>query len=1017
MADILRTWIGRAGPTLITAVGLVAALSARQAQDAPAAPAPQAPLDAKSVEFFEARVRPVLVDNCYDCHAEAATAGLRLDSLDGLLKGGKSGPALVPGDPDASLLIKAIRHAAGAPKMPSGAPKLKDADISSLVEWVRAGAQWPAPTMGAAPAGPREKTITAEQRAFWSFQPIRTVEVPAVQDTAWPKNDIDRFVLARLEREGLKPVAAADKLTLLRRTTMDLTGLPPTPEEVDAFMADASPDAFAKVVDRLLASPQYGEAWGRHWLDVARYGEDDYRSLSPTGEGHDKYPNAYLYRDWVVRAINDDLPYDQFVKAQLAADLGDRGDRVRNLPALGFLGLGPWFYDNGAVEIMRADERHDRVDVVSRGLLGLTVGCARCHDHKYDPILTKDYYALAGVFLNTEYHEYPNAPKSIVDEYQSIKKKIEKKQELLGEFMSTESQQLAESLAFQASKYMQAVWKVTGEPKQDKNQVINSGKFDYELFDRWMYFLSKPPIFYPYLKDWQAMVEKGGTAAEAQKLGDAFQTLLVDVLLERRAVDEENKIIRAKALPGTKPKERANLPNEFKTNDDFCPGCGLELKSMPAERTALWNDAFAFNLEPDNAPGKPSKPALLRFNGWGLERQLSAERRQLIEALREDIKAMEKTLPAKYPYVHGVQDLGEPQDLNVSLRGNPFRLGDEVPRGYLTVLSAGERKQFSRGSGRLELAETIVSEPIFSRVIVNRIWKAHFGSGLVDTPSNFGANGERPSHPELLEYLAQYFIDHEMSMKALHREMLLSATYQLSADHDQKSFDVDSGNRLYWRANRRRMTAEQIRDSVLSVAGVLDTKLGGPSEPLTPLYTRRTLYGRISRYRLDEFLQLFDFPSPNLSAEKRFSTNVPLQRLFFMNSDFMQQHAEKLAARVANEANDDARIQKVYKILFGRAPTAAEVTAGKEFLRDEPMRQYEDRKAEEAKKKAEQEKAKPGEAKPADAETKLAPGADGMMSGVVPGAPRPADDKMLPVTTFGRYVKVLLSSNEFIFVN
>ena len=399
---------------------LASALRAVQAPPAPQSPAPGATTPqpssgaspaappAQANEFFETRVRPLLAANCYACHADAAMAGLRVDSREALLRGGETGPALVPGDPEKSALLKVVQHAEGFPRMPRGRARLPAADIEALAQWIREGAVWPASATDAAapaPAAAHERTITPEQRAFWSFQPIREPAAPAVQNTAWPRTDIDRFVLARLERDGLAPVAAADKVTLLRRATLGLTGLPPTPEEVDAFVADSSPTAFETVVERLLASPHYGEAWGRMWLDVARYGEDDYRSLDPMGRGFNPYPNAHLYRDWVIRAFNEDLPYDQFVTAQLAADLLDGADRVRHLPALGFLGLGPWYYDNGAVEITKADERHDRVDAVSRGMLGLTVGCARCHDHKYDPIPTKDYYSLAGVFYNTEYHD------------------------------------------------------------------------------------------------------------------------------------------------------------------------------------------------------------------------------------------------------------------------------------------------------------------------------------------------------------------------------------------------------------------------------------------------------------------------------------------------------------------------------------------------------------------------------------------------------------------------------------
>ena len=996
------------------AVTLLVSIAVRQTRVHAQAPG----TGAASAEFFEARVRPLLVAQCYECHADKANGGLRVDSRQALLTGGESGPAIVPGDPDQSLLIQAVKRLPNAPQMPSKRPKLRDEDIAALVDWVKAGAPWPASASTPAPTAAAAKPagFTPEQRAYWAFQPLTSPAVPAVKDASWPKTGIDRFVLARLEKDGLRPVAAADKLTLIRRASLDLTGLPPTPEDVSAFLADGSPQAFAKVVDRLLASPRYGETWGRAWLDVARYGEDDYRSLDPKGRGLNPYENAYLYRDWVIKAFNDDLPYDQFVKAQLAADLMNDSQRVRNLPALGFLGLGPWYYDNGAVEITRADERHDRVDAVSRGLLGITVGCARCHDHKYDPIPTRDYYALAGVFLNTRYHEYPLAPKSVVDEYKAAEKKIEKKEDLLGEFLGKESEQLAGTLVFQAAKYMQAAWKVTGESKTPKQKVIDKDELDYELFDRWLRFLAKPPKDYQNVAAWQAMIKSGGTAAQAKTLSEAFQEELVDVMLAKKLVDEENDIIRAKALPGTKKKERANLPNEFITNDDFCPGCGLELKSMPIEKTKLYTDVFQRDLEVVSDPAL-AQPGLLAFSGWGLERQLGPDRRAMIKALEADIEAMTKALPPKYPYVHGVEDVEKPGDLKVSLRGSQYRFGDDAPRGFPTILTK-EPLKFTTGSGRLELADTIVTNPLAIRVIVNRIWKGHLGTGIVDTPSNFGKNGDRPSHPELLDYLAQYFLDHKMSIKALTREIMLSRVYQLSTTESAANAEKDGGNRLYWRANVHRLTAEQIRDSVLFVSGALDTKMGGPSIALTPLATRRTVYGKISRYKLDEFLQLFDYPSPSQSAEKRFSTNVPLQRLFFMNSDFMQQHAERLAARVVGEVDDAARVQKTYRLVFGRTATPAEVKVALDFLAAEPMKQYEEKKAAEAKKETEAKT--PAGAKSAEAKSDATPDAPptDMMSGVVPGKPGAKKDEgeMLPVTVFGRYVKALLSSNEFLFV-
>jgi hypothetical protein len=1016
------------------------AIEARIQQPAQSQPQSQSQAQAQAGDFFETRVRPVLASNCYDCHTDQRMGGLRVDSREALLKGGHSGPAIVPGDADKSLLIQAIRQTSEKLKMPKGG-HLRPEEIDALAEWVKAGAPWSEakPTAAAAaPSGAESAAgssaakaaayvIKPEQRAFWSFQPLKKPPVPAVSHSSWPKNDIDRFVLARLEKDGLEPVRAADKRTLIRRATLDLTGLLPTAEEIEAFEKDDAPDAFANVVDRLLASPQYGETWGRMWLDVARYGEDDYRSLDPKGRGFNPYPNAYLYRDWVIKAFNDDMPYDQFVRAQLAGDLlGDESARARTLPALGFLGLGPWFYDNGAVEITRADERHDRVDVVSRGFLGLTVGCARCHDHKYDPIPTTDYYSMAGVFLDTTYKEYPLVPKKVAADYDEQDKRIEKKEKLLAEFLRTESEQLGETLALQASKYMVAAWRVTGEPKEETPRVVDAEKLDYELFDRWLKFLAKPPRFYPYLTKWQEMIASGGKEAEAKKLADEFQALLLDVMFDKKAIKEENEIIAAKALPGTKKKEPGKLPSDFVTNDDFCPGCGLELKSLAVERNNLWTDVFNRDLQDGFDPAQMFdriKPGLLSFRGWGLERQLSGDRRRYIDALRSDIEALRKAQPPKYAFVHGVGDAEPPGNLRVSKRGSPYNLGDEVPRHFLSVLSDGAPAPFEKGSGRLELADAIVRQPIAMRVIVNRVWKGHFGTGIVDSPSNFGFAGERPTNPELLEHLAQSFVDNKLSIKQLHRDIMLSAVYQLSTEYSKASFDKDSGNRLYWRADRHRMTAEQIRDSLLEVSGALDLKMGGPSTPLSPSFERRTIYGKVSRYKLDDYLQLFDFPSPNLSAEKRFTTSVPLQRLFLMNSDFMQQQGELVARRAANEPDTTARIQKVYRLVFGRAASDAEVKAGFAFLTTEPLRAYEERKSvkdskEDGKDTKESAKgtkgASAGEGEAADKPDKEDVG---MMAGVTPGTSKKDDKKLLPPTAWGRYVKILLSSSEFLFID
>src|SRR5215471_7123275 len=753
--------------------------------------------DASSPDFFETKVRPILANNCYSCHTTSQLGDLRLDSADAMMKGGTRGPAIVAGDPDKSLLITAVRQTDPNLKMPMGG-KLKDSEVADLAAWVKAGAAWPKTAPAAITSRAGKYVITPERKNFWSFAPLSAPAAPAVKDPRWSKTNIDKFVSANLDKEGLKPVAQASKHDLIRRATLDLTGLPPTSEEVAAFEKDTSPDAFAKVVDRLLGSPHYGERWGRIWLDVARYGEDDYRSLNPNPKGYRPYPNAYVYRDWVIQAFSDDLPYDTFVKAQLAGDLMPENVREKMLPATGFLGLGPWYYDNGSNEVTRADERHDRVDAVTRGFLGLTVACARCHDHKYDPIPQKDYYALAGVFYNTIYHEYPQAPKSIVDKYKGFEDEVERKQKIQREMQTNLGSQLSQSMAFETSKYLEAVYEVAGPQKKEMAQVVEEKKLDYEVLERWVKYMEKPTTLYPNKKAWQDFMKRPtSTAPQAKRLAQQFQDKVIEVMLAHNEVNEENEVIADKALPTTKKKKRANKPNEFITNDDFCPGCGLQLKTLPEEKTTFSTEVFQRELDGNDDPNQPGarpKPGVLTFTGWALEKRMGGESASMLAAIRKEIEDAQKKLQPYYPFAHGVMEAEAPSNIQVALRGDPYNLGDEVPRHFLSVLSEGDPKPFTEGSGRLQLADAILAQPLAMRVIVNRIWKAHFGTGIVDTPSNFGVAGERPANPELLEYLAYQFAHNGMSMKKLHREIMLSSVYQLSTADNAENFAKDSGN-------------------------------------------------------------------------------------------------------------------------------------------------------------------------------------------------------------------------------
>jgi mono/diheme cytochrome c family protein len=712
--------------------------------------------DAARLEFFEKNVRPVLVANCQSCHGpDKQKAGLRLDTRDSMMRGGESGPAVTPGDAE-SLLLAAISYESETQMPPKG--KLKEKDIQALTDWVKMGAPWP--EVGSVSKNAKQAASPTAASSHWAFQSVRSAAAPIVGDTTWASGAIDQFILRKLEERGLVPVEPADKRTLLRRVTFDLIGLPPTPAEIDAFLADDSPEAFERVVDRLLAAPQYGERWGRHWLDVARYGEDQAHTFQAR-----KFPNGYRYRDWVIRALNNDMPYDRFILEQIAGDLLDGPDRDGRLAAVGFFALGPHYYGNAI-----ADELDDRVDTLSRGFLALTVSCARCHDHKFDPIPTQDYYSVAGVFSCTEYKEIPAAPKEQVEAFENAQAEIKAK--------------TAEIDAFLTFAAFQGVFVI---PKED--------------------------------------VEK--------------------------------------LLP-TEPKQR-------------------------------------------------------------------------LKELRSELAKLKSSAPAPYPVIHSLADSATVANLKVHIRGNPKNLGEEAPRRFLSALCRGEPSPFAEGSGRLELARAIASpdNPLTARVMVNRIWEHHFGRGLVATPSNFGALGEAPSHPELLDYLAARFVALGWSMKAIHREILLSSTYRLSSRIDAKNHEADPDNILLWRTNRRRLEVEAWRDAMLTVSGNLDPTLGGPSQELvSPENRRRTLYAAVSRHNLDGLLRLFDFPDPNITSDKRTVTAVPLQQLFVLNSEFMARQAQALARRITSGDCQTVadRVRSAFLILYGRPAGDEEVRWGLEFL-------------------------------------------------------------------------------------
>ena len=730
--------------------------------------------DERGLEFFEAKIRPVLVERCNRCHSageKAPKGGLRLDSPAGLLKGGDSGAVIAPGKVEQSLLIDAIDHAGGVAEMPPDS-KLPDRVIADFRQWVEMGA--PLPESSGAASGPRSAIDLAKGRQFWSFLPAVERSLPTVSDPLWPTNRIDLFVLRGLDEHGMRPSPEADRRTLIRRVTFDLTGLSPTPEEVEAFLSDKAPDAYERLVDRLLASPRHGERWGRFWLDVARFAEDN-----PTGEATNKAPrNPHAYRDWVIRAVNDDLPYDQFARRQLAADLMPGLPRSE-LAALGFVGLAPVYHKEPklsaeVIATIVADEWDERVDTITRGFLGLTVACARCHDHKFDPIGTADYYALAGVMASTQLVERPLVPADPAAE---------------------------ETLA-----------------------RLRAGIVDLELR-------------VGYAREMKT------TSGKQKEDGSKFDATIADL---------EGRI---KALKATKP---------------------FDGPTAPAVRDAgLWVD------------GSDPSWTVLDFRP------------------------------------------GASRDLPVFLRGNAANPGPIVPRRFLAVLSPGEPRGFGPGSGRKELADAIVGEAasLTARVIVNRVWGWHFGRPLVATPSNFGKLGEPPSHPDLLDDLTARFIAGGWSLKALHREIVLSSTYRQSSRGGASARSNDPENRWLGRGNRRRLDVEAWRDAILQVSGSLDVTMGGPSGNLEAAsFRRRTVYGKISRQRVADVLRVFDFPDANRHGEGRDATTTPLQQLYFLNSPFLLANSDKLAGRTFDrQPSPEEFVESLYRDALLRDPSENEI--------------------------------------------------------------------------------------------
>jgi mono/diheme cytochrome c family protein len=765
------------GRAAVLAAGLCALFTRLPADVVATAPAPTpAPaLSSADLQFFETRIRPVLADRCYKCHsrdADKINGGLMLDTREGILHGGDTGPAIAPGKPEDSLIIDAISYKDPDLQMPPKGDRLTDQQVSDITEWIRRGAFDPRSLV----AKGSSSTYGGVGKDHWSFLPVKNSAVPVVADPSWCKTPVDNFVLARLEENSIVPNPVADKYTLIRRATFDVTGLPPTEEEVQRFLVDDSPEAWAKVVDRLLASPHYGERWGRYWLDVARYA--DTKGDTPNREDP-RYPFAWTYRDYVIDAFNTDKPYNQFIMEQLAADRlladelrsGVSKPDQRPLAAMGFLTLGNRF------ENSKNDIINDRIDVTTKAFLGLTVSCARCHDHKFDPIPTADYYSLYNVFANT------------------------------------------------------------AEPREEP----------------WLHPVPKTPE-------------------------------LVDYLAKMKAADE----VKA----------------------------GVDRELVDLRRSGL--------PEADRA----------------------VKRREIVKKLVQAEKQLVdlEFTPAAPPKAEVLVDLPKPRDYPVLLRGEAQNKGPDTTRHFLSILSPDPRHPipFTHGSGRLELARAIASpsNPMTARVLVNRVWQQHFGTGFVSTPDDLGNQSAPPTDPELLDYLATRFMNEGWSIKKLQRLIMLSSVYQESSAGNPKYADVDPDNKLQWRYSTRQLDFEEIHDSILAMAGTLDLTMGGRPVPIGSegFASRRAVYAFIDRRNPAEIMTQFNFPNPSVPTGKRFLTQVPQQQLFLMNSPLVIETARKLThtPEFLGQTTDELRVADLYLDVFQRPPTPDEIKVCLRYVESNP---------------------------------------------------------------------------------
>ncbi|MCA9179392.1 MAG: PSD1 domain-containing protein [Planctomycetales bacterium] len=989
--------------------------------------------DTTAIEAFENTVRPVLLKRCVECHGpRKAESGLRVDSREALLRGGDSGPAISPQALATSLLLKAVRHD-GELKMPP-AGRLPRHELAAIEQWIADGAPWPKISASSVassvdnPAGPslRSGPITEADREFWSLQPIADPPPPTLESVT-SGNEIDRFVLRKLRESGLTPAPAADRRVWLRRATFDLTGLPPTPAELDAFLRDTSALARDKAINRLLQSPAYGERWGRHWLDVVRYADT-------AGETAD-YPTplSYKYRNWVIDAFNADMPYDEFVRQQIAGDLlarelldagANQGANQRQygdmLTATGFIAISRRFgFD---VENYHHLTIQDTIDVIGQSMLGLTLGCARCHDHKYDPVNREDYYAWYGIFQSTRY-SFPGSeekkrpydlvpgvpPVEMTARQQSFDRELAAVQreleEVTGDLKSVgESlQQLAGAADFCGFEHgvdgqtppqpygSLGTARVAAAAQSPFANVFPRGErglsfpsnTDNNAFGRTLaksFSAEDTRLLYYNIDFRNTAVPDGARRCYRFYVGHGpGNSGAVELAANGAALlakDGQQYLPVATIPQGVWHNLQVTLDLRAKTYAGVLTSAESTTRFEGKAFTAGWDGVIDYTFVDMYGPGDgatpgheidnlclDTKPFLAAQQSMAEDSKGAAQHRQLVEQLRQRAALQSRAdgltksrdaLQAAGPlppeqFVYGAVEQDKPVDAHIHLRGEITRLGDEVPRRNLQVLG-GELVPAESGSGRLQLAEWITHEnnPLFARVMVNRIWQHHFGRGLVGTENDFGRRGQIPTHPELLDWLASRFRESGYSVKAMHRLIMNSDAYGRSTEFNQHAAERDPDARLLWRFNRRRLSAEEIRDAMLAVADTLDTAQGGahPFPPVSswgftqhnPYYgvyatNRRSVYLMQQRLKRHPFLGLFNGADTNVSTAHREHSTVPTQALFLMNSDFVHNQSEAFAHRLLRTANSaPQRVEHAYSLALGRAPTSDELNASLDFV-------------------------------------------------------------------------------------